>query len=208
MKKFVRIIPTLITCVRLAAAVGLFFLRPDAIDKISWQYLTLYGVCGLSDALDGFLARKLHAESKFGAVIDSLSDIVFYSMMVFTLWPIITRVFQIFPHLAMAALATGIHVIAYIVCAIKFRRFSAVHTYLNKTLGLFFFFFPLSLLGEYGPTWIIYAYYFTGASVAILASTETLLIHCLAKRYDTRNKSIFLIKRNEANSESTPAQEG
>ncbi|MCP5116840.1 MAG: CDP-alcohol phosphatidyltransferase family protein [bacterium] len=36
--------------------------------------LAVFAVAGASDGLDGFLARRLHAESRFGAYLDPISD--------------------------------------------------------------------------------------------------------------------------------------
>lgn len=46
-----------------------------------------YGVCGLTDILDGYFARRLHAESQTGAVIDSLADMQFSILCAVRLLP-------------------------------------------------------------------------------------------------------------------------
>ena len=43
----------------------------------SAAFWVVYGLCGISDVLDGSLARTLHAVSKAGAVLDSVADICF-----------------------------------------------------------------------------------------------------------------------------------
>ena len=40
----------------------------------SVAFWVLYGCCGISDMLDGYLARKLHAESKTGAVVAGVAS--------------------------------------------------------------------------------------------------------------------------------------
>ena len=80
---------------------------------------------------------------------------------------------------------------------IKFNRFSAIHTYANKALGLFVYAFPFFFIGEIPLLWGVYM--IVGGIVAIYSGLEMNLIHIIAKRYDTRNKSIFFIRRNEAN---------
>lgn len=37
----------------------------------------VYTLCDISDLVDDWLARKLHAETKAGAILDSVADIVF-----------------------------------------------------------------------------------------------------------------------------------
>ena len=41
------------------------------------SFYMLYMYCGLSDMLDGFLARKYKMTSEIGAKIDSIADMVF-----------------------------------------------------------------------------------------------------------------------------------
>ena len=42
-----------------------------------WPFWTLYALCGISDMVDGWLARRLHAETKAGAILDSVADLSF-----------------------------------------------------------------------------------------------------------------------------------
>lgn len=43
--------------------------------------MVLYSLCGVTDVLDGFLARKLHTESKAGEWLDSFADLFFRLLM-------------------------------------------------------------------------------------------------------------------------------
>ena len=135
--KIVKFIPNTITLLRIIGAVSLFFIEPMSV----W-FLVIYGVCGATDALDGFIARKFHVESRFGSVLDTISDFALYIIMVIRLWYIITDVFQVGTWI-IAITACGLRVISYGICLIKYKKFSSVHTYLNKVLGLSFFLFPL-----------------------------------------------------------------
>ena len=74
MKKVIKNIPNIVTSIRLIMAV----LAP--ITLLYNEYLLsliFYLVGGISDALDGFLARKLNAYSEFGKKLDGLSDKLF-----------------------------------------------------------------------------------------------------------------------------------
>ena len=186
-------IPNAVTMVRIIAAIVMIFLPFPSV-----QFFVVYGVCGLSDALDGFLARKLNASSKFGSLLDSISDLVFYGIMGVKIFPTMLKLFN-WSHWIFFIAPLAIHIIAYIVCAIRYKKFSAIHTYANKALGLLVFLFPFTLIGEVYLLYTLYIY--IGGCVAIYASTETLLIHIISKRYDDRNKSIFLLKRNEKRDE-------
>lgn len=66
--------PNLITSARilLVPVFGLVYLAPD-----SWTYLVasgLFALAALTDWLDGYLARKLRQETRFGAFLDPVAD--------------------------------------------------------------------------------------------------------------------------------------
>jgi len=180
-----------ITLIRIFGALALV-----AIEPLSLTFFIVYGVCGLSDAFDGLVARKLGVQSSFGSALDSLSDLLFYGVMAAKLFPTFQRLLLPYQWVIIA-IPTALHFIAYIVCAIKYNRFSAIHTYANKALGLLVYAFPFCFIGEIDLIWTIYI--IAGGVIAIYGATEMNLIHLVSKRYDTRNKSIFLIRRNENN---------
>ena len=65
-------LPNVLSILRIAGSIGLLFCAVKG-----WPFWILYVLCGLSDMADGWLARKLHAETKTGATLDSVADIVF-----------------------------------------------------------------------------------------------------------------------------------
>lgn len=181
----------LITLIRIFGAIALIMLEP-----LSLPFFIVYGVCGLSDAFDGLVARKLGIQSSFGSALDSLSDLLFYGVMAAKLFPTFQRLLLPYQWVIIGV-PTALHFIAYIICAIKFNRFSAIHTYANKALGLLVYAFPFFFIGEIPLLWTIYM--IVGGVIALYGSVEINLIHIIAKRYDTRNKSVFFIRRNENN---------
>ena len=181
----------LITLIRIFGAIALIMLEP-----LSLPFFIVYGVCGLSDAFDGLVARKLGVQSSFGSALDSLSDLLFYGVMAAKLFPTFQRLLLPYQWVIIGV-PTALHFIAYIICAIRFNRFSAIHTYANKALGLLVYAFPFFFIGEIPLLWTIYM--IVGGVIALYGSVEINLIHIIAKKYDTRNKSIFFIRRNENN---------
>ena len=181
----------LITLIRIFGAIALIMLEP-----LSLSFFIVYGICGLSDAFDGLVARKLGIQSSFGSALDSLSDLLFYGVMAAKLFPTFQRLLLPYQWVIIGV-PTALHFIAYIICAIKFNRFSAIHTYANKALGLLVYAFPFCFIGEIPLIWTIYM--IVGGIIALYGSVEINLIHIIAKRYDTRNKSVFFIRRNENN---------
>jgi cardiolipin synthase (CMP-forming) len=67
----VKLIPNILSSLRLVIAPYLFYLLWHHQNKLA---LAIAFVTGWTDAFDGFLARKLHAESRLGAYIDPVAD--------------------------------------------------------------------------------------------------------------------------------------
>ena len=124
-------IPNIISALRIIGATCLLFCNPAAV-----AFWVIYGLCGISDMLDGYLARKLRVESKTGAVLDSVADICFVSCCAIRLIPVM----QIPTWLwiwagAIVVIKIVNQVSALIIC----RQFCFPHTKANKFTGLLLF---------------------------------------------------------------------
>ena len=190
MKKVFKTLPNIITSIRIIGAIIIFFLEPFTL-----EFYLVYGICGVSDALDGFVARKFHLESKFGSVLDSASDIIFLGVMGFKIFPTLMELLDTWCWF-MIGIPVFLQVVGYIICAIKYKKFSAMHTYANKVMSAAIFCFPFTFIGFIKPLYEVYIGVF--GSVAIFAGIEIVLIHIFTTRYSEKNKSIFLIKKNES----------
>ena len=73
--KEMRKLPNLITSVRLFLIPVLFFF---AYTKNLTLFTVFFYICGLSDQIDGIVARKLNMCSKFGNNLDSFADELYY----------------------------------------------------------------------------------------------------------------------------------
>ena len=86
--------------------------------------------------LDGFLARKLHAESKAGAVLDSVADICFVACCAIKLIPVQQIPAWLWIWAGVIVLIKLINQIsALVVC----KRFCFPHTGANRLTGLLLF---------------------------------------------------------------------
>ena len=70
----VRQIPNALTILRFAAIPLFIWLLLDERTGPSWPAGIVFGLAGLTDQLDGYLARRWHVESQFGKVADPLAD--------------------------------------------------------------------------------------------------------------------------------------
>ena len=126
----------LITGVRLFGAVALIFLTP-----LSVPFYIVYTVCGLSDAFDGPVARKLGTESRFGSILDSVTDLAFYIVMLVKLLPVIIKSlpkWMLIYILVVIVVRLGVYFMTWVL----FRRFSSSHTWFNKITGAGVFLVP------------------------------------------------------------------
>ena len=124
-------LPNVISELRIAGSISLLF-----CDVKGWPFWSLYVLCGLSDILDGWLARRLHAESKTGAILDSVSDIVFVACCAIRLLPVLEIPAWLW---IWAGVIVIIKIVNQISALVVFKRFCFPHTVANKLTGFLLF---------------------------------------------------------------------
>ena len=67
-------IPNALTVARLALIPVFVVLMVRAGHRPSWPAGVVFGIAGITDQVDGFLARRWHVESEFGRIFDPLAD--------------------------------------------------------------------------------------------------------------------------------------
>src|SRR5581483_8055561 len=67
-------LPNALTIARLGLVPVFAVLMVQAGDTHSWPAGILFGVAGVTDQIDGFLARRWRVESRFGKIADPLAD--------------------------------------------------------------------------------------------------------------------------------------
>lgn len=79
-------IPNALTLARLVAIPVFVFLVLSSEHGYSWAAAIVFGMAGVTDQVDGFLARRWHVESAFGKIADPLADRLMIDVAVLTLW--------------------------------------------------------------------------------------------------------------------------
>ncbi|MBR6345761.1 MAG: CDP-alcohol phosphatidyltransferase family protein [Bacteroidales bacterium] len=126
-----RLLPNAISLLRVAGSISLLF-----CDVRGWPFWSLYVLCGLSDILDGWLARRLHAESKTGTILDSVSDIIFVACCAIRLSPVLVIPTWLW---IWAGIIVIIKIVNQISALAVCKRFCFPHTVANKSTGLLLF---------------------------------------------------------------------
>ena len=175
-----------ITLVRIAASVLLFVLPCRSV-----AFFSVYTVAGLSDALDGWVARKTGTVSEFGARLDSIADICFFGVLMLKLLPTVHNEMPEGIWYGVCAVL-AVRVAAYAVGALRYRRFAPLHTWLNKLTGGAIFILPYALVFAYGT-----GYLRAVCALALLAAAEELAMNIRFKEYRADRKSILRIRGEE-----------
>ena len=145
-------LPNIITLLRIAGSFGL--LLCDATGVAFW---IIYGLCGISDIVDGWLARKLKCVTKKGALLDSLADICFVACCAWKLLPILELPQWLW---LWAGVIVVIKVVNQLSALVMYGRCCFPHTTANKVTGfLLFIAVPMT--------------FFTIIPIAIVASVAT-----------------------------------
>ena len=163
-----------ITLSRIVLSFSLLF-----IEKYSPLFFTVYFICGFTDVLDGYVARKTKTESKFGARLDSISDFLFFIIM----FIIMLEVF--FQYIKLIVIISLVRILSLII-VIKKYEFTFLHTYSNKFTGLILFLSPffMNLVGVNKTMNTI-------GGIALYSTIEELIIVITSKKLDLNKKSIF-----------------
>lgn len=179
-KKHTFTIADCLTTARMAGTVALVFLRP-----LSPAFFFLYALTGLTDVLDGWIARATHTVSDFGAKLDSAADLLFYAVMLLRVFP---ALWYLLPKIIwyLVAVSVAVRIAAYLTAALKYHQFASLHTWLNKLTGLAVFLVPFLLV----TPWAV-GYCWAVTAVAVASSAEELAIHLHKQAYQADTKSIL-----------------
>lgn len=141
-------IANIITITRIIGTIFLIFNK-----FMSIPFLIAYIYSGLSDVLDGFLARKLDIQSDIGRKLDSVSDLFFYTVMMIKIWPFLVAYLPGFMW-NIIWIILGIRICLYVHTQIRHHELLANHTILNKATGVVMFLLPFMVITKY---FVIYA---------------------------------------------------
>lgn len=172
--------PNIITFVRILGTIALAFIAP-----FSMAFYIIWTICGVSDVLDGTVARLLKKESSLGAKLDSTADIMFYLLMLFRVLPTLIVVLPPWIWIIVGAIAAA-RIGAYLTALVKYKRFASLHSYLNKLSGFLLFLVPYFIFLKW--FWI---YCLVLCGIGLASSVEELLIHLLSKKYEEGRKTII-----------------
>jgi CDP-diacylglycerol--glycerol-3-phosphate 3-phosphatidyltransferase len=163
-------VPNALTILRLALIPVFVVLILGADHGYSWPAALVFAAAGITDQIDGFLARRWRVESQFGKVADPLADRLMIDAAVLLLW--------VEGRLPLAALAVvlardvlllgGYKLVVPRGYDFEVNRLGKVATWLlYASLGL-------TMVTQDGTRWPLWLFW-TGLGLALLAAAQYVL---------------------------------
>lgn len=168
----------IISISRIVLVLALFFTFHNAS-----LFLVLYLISGLSDVLDGYVARKTKTQSELGARLDSIADLILFSVITVSI--ILWMEHEIRTFLPWIIVIVLIRCANLAIAAYKYHSFAILHTWGNKLTGFLLFITPLFILYRQSAVlWLV-------CIVAVLSAAEESVIHLTSSKLNINRRSIF-----------------
>ena len=166
----------ILTGIRIVCSIVLLF-----CPVFSPAFYTLYVTAGLSDMLDGAVARKTGTVSEFGSKFDTAADFVLVAVCLIKLIPVIHVPTWLIIWIVVIAAIKAINLISGYVIR---KELVVLHTVMNKVTGILLFVLPLTL------TFIDLKYSgaFVSAAATFAAIQEGHLIRTGTRNNDPANR--------------------
>jgi len=148
-------------------------------------FVGLFGVQLALDAVDGWVARRLHIESDLGRRLDTVIDLAIWlptmALFVWLVWDEFARVFPDYPHVFIIPTITSI--LMYLTAYRYLHSVAAIHLYSGKlTSALVLILMLTMLLDRFYP---LLGY--VTACVGVLYHLEAIAIYALKKDQTDEN---------------------
>ena len=130
-------IANIITGSRIVLSIAILFFPP-----LSPAFYVLYTAAGLTDMVDGTVARKTNTVSESGAKLDTIADFTLVAVCLIKLLPILDIPIWLYIWIAVIALIKIVNIISGYV---MHKKWIATHTVMNKITGALCFLLPFTL---------------------------------------------------------------
>lgn len=146
------------------------------LEPLGMAFYCVYALAGLTNMLDGPIARKRGTESRVGAVLDSAADLVFAAVACVKLLPVYWAQIPAWL-LISAAFVFYLKVKNAIACFAMHKKLITMHTLLNRAAEILLFAFPFACMVLPIPV------YGGICAVAAFAATVDAFVRMVAKAF-------------------------
>ena len=186
-----RYIPNILSMLRIPFSIALLFLVNRQV-----LFIISYAIAGVADVLDGFLARRFQWETKLGAKMDSIGDVIFLvCAVVAVLWGLEKVYFAPYIYITVGVIAL-IRAVNALITRVKFKQWGFIHNLFVKYSSVpIFFLIPYSIWKNEVPNLLLLSM----LCLIVLASFEETWILKNMEEYDMNMKSIWHMKKHKRN---------
>lgn len=179
-------VPNILSLSRIAMAP---FLLLSSYYGSEMLFFIFFSLMLVSDALDGYIARKLHQCSKVGSKLDSIGDYVTYIALPFATWWLWPEI--IYEEALYITAAFTFFLLPGIAARIKFGQMAAYHTWITKAAAVLVSAgFILLIFTKESTLFHISVY------MLILEAAESLAITFILDKPRTNVKSLWHVLKN------------
>lgn len=126
----------IITFIRVLCSIAILFCQ-----VFSAFFYVLYITAGVSDMVDGWVARKTNTAIALGAKLDTIADIIFVVACLLKLLPVVEIPTWLYVWISIIVLIKIINIVSGYVVQ---KQFVAIHSLMNKVTGVLLFLLPLT----------------------------------------------------------------
>ena len=126
-----------ITGIRIVCSIALLF-----CPAFSPEFFTLYIIAGVSDMIDGIVARKTGTVSEFGSKLDMVADLILVIVCLIKLLPVLDVPTWLIIWIIVIAVIKAINLLSGYVLR---KETVVLHTVMNRMTGILLFALPLTL---------------------------------------------------------------
>lgn len=166
----------------LAAPVLLFFLWTNQVHWFKW----LLPLSFFSDAIDGYLARRYKAGSRFGSILDSIAD----DLTVIVAFIGLIRFDPVFFHkeFYIIAILFSFFAAQAVMAFIRYGKISSFHTYLAKAAAIMQGTFLILVFHLPEP---FYPLFYATALITATELLEEMILVLLLPKWQTNVKGVY-----------------
>jgi CDP-diacylglycerol--glycerol-3-phosphate 3-phosphatidyltransferase len=145
--KIIKHVPNTLSGLRIILSVALLFLTDQ---KHIWLFVAVYLLNGLTDVLDGKIARHFQVESSLGSKLDAVGDSMLFGCALICMVFLADLKVDLFRCLAVMSFGVVYKIANVFVTRVRFKQWNMMHTIMNKTVFVaLYFYVPIFLvLGE------------------------------------------------------------
>jgi CDP-diacylglycerol--glycerol-3-phosphate 3-phosphatidyltransferase len=188
-------IPNLITIYRLLAFPLILYFAIAGKESLFAIFLIINLV---SDAIDGFIARRFNMETEIGAKLDSFADNLTYVLVFVGIY--IFKLEELLPYKVSFLIFIGILLLTVVLSLVKFGKFPSLHMYITKIGGYIqgAFFICLFTIGFVTP------FYYFVICWGILGAIESIAIQLTIPEMRSNVKGLYWILKEKKTDRKKP----